>query len=154
VPTGDIIAVITRLLDGWQAHKAALDGSGDGFTFRDFCDGRSDEELQAIAAGQAVNGVPDRGATEAVTVRVPGTLLDLSDGTDEITLEVENVRQALDQLARLHPKLTAYLVNAPGEVNAAVNLYIGEDDIRGLGGFDATLEPGDELSILPAMAGG
>jgi ferredoxin-nitrite reductase len=154
VPTGDIIAVITRLLDGWQAHKAALDGSGDGFTFRDFCDGRSDEELQAIAAGQAVNGVPDRGATEAVTVRVPGTLLDLSDGTDEITLEVENVRQALDQLARLHPKLTAYLVNAPGEVNAAVNLYIGEDDIRGLGGFDATLEPGDELSILPALAGG
>ena len=154
VPTNAIIDVITRLLDGWQAQKAALNGSGESLTFRDFCDGRSDEDLQAIAAGQAVTGASEEGGTELVTVRVPGTLLDLSDGADEITLQVETVGQALDQLARLHPKLTAYLVSGPGEVNAAVNLYIGEDDIRELGGFEATLEPGDELSILPALAGG
>lgn len=156
IPTGDITDVIVRLLDGWFAEKAARNGSGDGYTFRDWCDDRSDEQLQAIASGQAVAGEPaDDGHDDArPVVRVPGTLLNLSDGADEIPLDVRTVGEALDQLARLHPQLTAYLVSAPGQVNPAVNLYIGEDDIRGLGGFDAPLEPGDELSILPALAGG
>jgi sulfite reductase beta subunit-like hemoprotein/molybdopterin converting factor small subunit len=154
VPTDDIIDVITRLLDGWQAQRATLGDGAAGFGFRDFCDGRSDEELRAIAAGEGVAGIDDEPAPDGITVRVPGTLIELSDGADEIGLQVRTVGEALDQLARLHPKLTAYLVSGPGAVNPAVNLYIGEDDIRGLGGFDATLEPGDELSILPALAGG
>ncbi len=154
VPTDDITDVIVRLLDGWLADRAERNGSGDGFTFRDFCDGRSDDDLRAIASGQAVTGVVDGETSDRVIVRVPGTLIELSDGADEVALDVATVGAALDQLALLHPQLTAYLVSAPGQINPAVNLYVGEDDIRGLGGFDAPLEPGDELSILPALAGG
>lgn len=155
VPTADIIDVIVRLLDAWVERRAALNGSRDAFTFRAFSDATSDDQLRAIAAGQAVTGDDADGADgDHVVVRVPGTLIELSDGADEIPLDVRTVGEALDQLARLHPRLTAYLVSAPGQVNPAVNLYIDEDDIRGLGGFDAPLEPGDELSILPALAGG
>ncbi|MBW3606238.1 MAG: MoaD/ThiS family protein [Actinobacteria bacterium] len=155
VPTTDIIDVLVRLLDRWQERRAELNGAGAGFTFRAFCDATSDEQLRAIAAGQAVTGTPaDASATDRIVVRVPGTLLELSDGADEIGLDAHTVGEALDRLARLHPRLTAYLVSGPGRINPAVNLYIGEDEIRGLGGFDATLEPGDELSILPALAGG
>lgn len=174
VPTTDIIDVIVRLLDTWLEQKAALNGAGDAFTFRAFCDATSDDQLRAIASGQVVHAAPvDQPEGTGVVVRVPGTLLELSEGADEIALPVSGppsgghsavrgtrphavstVGEALDQLARLHPQLTAYLVSGPGRINPAVNLYIGEDDIRGLGGFDAALEPGDELSILPALAGG
>jgi ferredoxin-nitrite reductase len=164
VATTDIIDVIVRLLDTWLEQKAALNGSGATFTFRRFCDATSDDHLRAIASGQVVGGPADDVTDgDHVVVRVPGTLIELSDGADEIPLAasggdgshgVSTVGEALDQLTRLHPQLTAYLVSGPGRVNPAVNLYIGEDDIRGLGGFDATLEPGDELSILPALAGG
>jgi molybdopterin converting factor small subunit len=174
VPTTDIIDVIVRLLDAWLERKVALNGTGATFTFRAFCDATSDDHLRAIASGQAIRGAPaDEPDGAGVVVRVPGTLLELSDGADEISLPVSGspsgghsavrgtsphavstVGEALDQLTRLHPQLTAYLVSGPGRINPAVNLYVGEDDIRGLGGFDATLEPGDELSILPALAGG
>lgn len=154
VPTGDITDVIVRLLDAWLAEKSARNGSGDGFGFRAFCDARTDDQLQAIAAGRTITAAVVENTSEQVTVRVPGTLIELSDGADEITLDVSTVGEALEQLARLHPQLTAYLVGTSGQINPAVNLYIGEDDIRGLGRLDAVLEPGDELSILPALAGG
>lgn len=154
VPTGDITDVIVRLLEGWLAEKAARNGSGTGFGFRDFCDARDDDELRAIAAGQMITTSVVEDATDRVTVRVPGTLIELSDGADEIMLDVKTVGEAIDRLARLHPRLTAYLVSGTDQINPAVNLYVGEDDIRGLGGFGAQLEPGDELSILPALAGG
>jgi molybdopterin converting factor small subunit len=163
VPTTDITDVIVRLLDAWLERRAQLNGSGDAFGFRAFCDATSDDELRAIASGQAVSGPPvDARDADHVVVRVPGTLLELSDGADEIPLPasadtaagVSTVGDALEHLVRLHPKLTAYLVSGPGQINPAVNLYIGEDDIRGLGGFDAPLDAGDELSILPALAGG
>ncbi|HEX6254317.1 MAG TPA: MoaD/ThiS family protein [Euzebyales bacterium] len=166
VPTTDITDVLVRLLDAWLERKAALNGSGDALGFRAFCDATSDDELRAIASGQAVSGpTAAHGDADHVVVRVPGTLLELSDGADEISLPaaagtdgtdatVSTVGEALDHLVRLHPRLIAYLVSGPGQINPAVNLYIGEDDIRGLGGFDAPLQPGDELSILPALAGG
>ena len=166
VPTTDITDVLVRLLDAWLERKAALNGSGDALGFRAFCDATSDDELRAIASGQAVSGpTAAHGDADHVVVRVPGTLLELSDGADEIPLPaaagpdgtdatVSTVGEALDHLVRLHPRLIAYLVSGPGRINPAVNLYIGEDDIRGLGGFDAPLQPGDELSILPALAGG
>jgi molybdopterin synthase sulfur carrier subunit len=39
-------------------------------------------------------------------------------------------------------------------VHPSVNLFVGEEDVRGLGGLDAPLQPGEELTILPALSGG
>ncbi|MDQ4096198.1 MAG: MoaD/ThiS family protein, partial [Actinomycetota bacterium] len=151
VPTDDIVDVLVRLVDAWLTEKASRNGSGDGYTFRDFCDERDDDELRAIAFAE----VSEDGAegTRPI-VRVPGTLLELSDGADEIAVQADTVGQALDVLAREHPRLVAYLLVAPDKVNPAVNLYVNEEDIRALGGLDAPLAAGTELVILPALAGG
>lgn len=152
VPTGDLGDVLVRLLDGWQEAKRARNGHGAAYRFRDFCDDLGDEELQAVAFPELATA-GERDGTRPF-VRVPGTLLDLSGGADEIAVEAATVGEVLDALAREHPDLVAYLRQPDGTVNPVVNLYIGEDDIRGLGGLDAALEPGRELMILPALAGG
>jgi sulfite reductase beta subunit-like hemoprotein/molybdopterin converting factor small subunit len=157
VPTYDITTVLVRLVDAWLAQKATGSRS-----FRDFCDQASDEALQAIARGDegyASNGQTHLAASQdanprARIVRVPGTLLELTGGVDAVEVEVGTVREVLAVLAERHPRLAAYLLATPGRVNPAVNLYIDEEDIRALGGLDAALEPGHELVILPALAGG
>ncbi|MEX0657760.1 MAG: MoaD/ThiS family protein [Egibacteraceae bacterium] len=151
IPTDDLDGVMVRLVGGWLAEKSARNGHGGGYTFRDWCDDRTDDQLQAIAFPEAGEAEDDDGRP---IVRVPGTLIELSNGADEIHVSASNVTAILDELAAEHPKLVEYLRLADGSVNPVVNLYIGEDDIRALGGLDASLEPGQELTILPALAGG
>lgn len=150
VPTDDLDGVLVNLVGAWLAEKAARNGSGAGYTFRTWCDERTDEELSATAYPQAAADDDDG----RPIVRVPGTLIELSHGADEISVTATTVGAILTELAGEHPKLVEYLRLADGSVNPVVNLYIGEDDIRALGGLDAELEAGQELLILPALAGG
>ncbi|HEX2028858.1 MAG TPA: MoaD/ThiS family protein [Nitriliruptorales bacterium] len=150
VPTDDLIDVLVHLVGGWLEEKASRNGDGDGYTFRDFCDERDDEQLRALAFTATSD---DENDTRPI-VRVPGTLIELADGADEIAVDATSVREALAVLAAEHAPLVAYLLQDAETVNPAVNLYIGEDDIRALGGLDAPLQAGDELTILPALAGG
>jgi sulfur-carrier protein len=85
---------------------------------------------------------------------VPGTLLHLSDGADEIPVGRRHRPRGARAARCRPPRLLAELLPSPDQVNPVLNLYVGEDDIRSLGGLDAALEPGDELMILPALAGG
>lgn len=153
VPTGELNATLDRLIGPWIQERARRNGTGDAYTFRRFLDDHSDDELRALALGAEP---PEQTPTAEArpVVRVPGTLLQLSDGADEIPVDATTVRDALAQIATEYPRLTAELLRAPDEVNPVYNLYVGEDDIRSLGGLDACLEPGDELLILPALAGG
>ncbi len=151
VPTDDITDVLVRLVAAWLNDKAARNGHGRGYSFRDFCDERSDDELRAFAVGEPQEEEAESGRP---IVRVPGILLEFSDGVDAIEVEAGSVREALGVLARLHPKLVDYLLPEPEQVNPTLNLYVGEEDIRALGGLDAPLKRGEELLILPALAGG
>ncbi|MGH8910450.1 MAG: MoaD/ThiS family protein [Egibacteraceae bacterium] len=144
VPTHDITQVLVRLVGAWLADGAA--------SFRGFCDQRDDDGLRAIASQQTAD--PHEVDTSRRIVRVPGTLIELTGGVDAVEVDVGTVGQALEALAQRHPRLAAYLLTDAGRINPAVNLYIGEEDIRALGGLDAVLEPGRELTILPALAGG
>ncbi len=155
IPTEDLNDAVVRLVEGWLSEKAARNGHGDGYTFHDFCLDRSDEQLQAVAYGDQVDDGSDAGEGDDTrpVVRVPGTLIELSHGADEIAVAPGTVREVLERLAGDHPDLVGYLLDG-GEMNPAVNLYIDEEDIRGVGGLDAKLEPGNTLGILPALAGG
>jgi sulfite reductase beta subunit-like hemoprotein/molybdopterin converting factor small subunit len=150
VPTGQVNDVLIRLVEAWLTEKASRNGDGAGYSFRDYCDDQSDDAIRAVAFDEPL----DDEDTAHPIVRVPGTLLELSDGADEIPVDARTVGEALAVLADEYPRLVAELLIAPGKVNPVLNLYVGEDDIRSLGGLDATLEPGDELLILPALAGG
>ncbi|MEX2562973.1 MAG: MoaD/ThiS family protein [Nitriliruptoraceae bacterium] len=152
IPTGQLNGALDNLIGTWVAERVARNGDGAAYTFRRFLDERSDDDLRALALGEEV--VDDGERDSLPFVRVPGTLLHLSEGADEIPVEAATVREALAVVGRQYPQLVAELLLSPDEVNPVLNLYIGEDDIRSLGGLDAPLEAGDELLILPALAGG
>jgi molybdopterin synthase sulfur carrier subunit len=89
----------------------------------------------------------------AVTVRIPTPLRTLTKGAEAVHAEGQTVRAVIDDLERSHPGLRERLVDAKG-IRRFVNLYLGEEDVRFLDGLDTPLKAGDELSIVPAIAGG
>jgi molybdopterin converting factor small subunit len=91
-----------------------------------------------------------------MTVRVhPSALLRAHCGCpNELELEAGSVRAALAELARREPSLYAGVCDETGAVRRHVNLFVGAKHVRELGGLDAPLRPGDELTIIQAVSGG
>lgn len=148
VPEDRIVEVVCRLVEGWLRERARR---GARLAFRDFVDAHTDEELRALAVGEAAL---EEGPPRRPVVRVPGMLLAYSGGADRLEVDARTVREALELLRLQYPQLVAQILTPDGNVHPSVNLFVGEEDVRGLGGLDAPLRPGDELTILPALAGG
>ncbi len=87
------------------------------------------------------------------TVRIPTPLRTLTGGADEISAEGATVRAVLDALEAKHPGLKDRLLDEKG-VRRFVNIYLGEEDIRFLDGLDTAVKGDDQLSVVPAIAGG
>lgn len=88
------------------------------------------------------------------TLRIPPALRSLTAGESELLLEAGTVRALIDAAESKHPGLKARICDDAGKVLRFVNLFVNEDDIRMLDGLDTTLEGGDSVSIIPAIAGG
>ena len=88
-----------------------------------------------------------------VTIRIPAVLRPLTGGNESVTAGGATVAAAIDELERKHPGIKARLLDAKG-VQRHVNIYVGEEDIRFLDGLGTELKAGDEISIVPAIAGG
>ena len=86
-------------------------------------------------------------------VRIPTPLRTLTGGADEVTASGGTVREVLDDLETKHPGMRDRLLDEKG-VRRFVNIYVGEEDIRFLDGLKTTLKAGDQISIVPAIAGG
>lgn len=89
----------------------------------------------------------------SVTVRIPTPLRTLTGGEEQVQVEGASVREVIEQLEARHPGMRERLLDDKG-VRRFVNLYVGEEDIRFLEGLDTKLSGGEELSIVPAIAGG
>lgn len=89
-----------------------------------------------------------------VVIRIPAPLRRFTDGADDVYLEGESVGESLTNLGELHPEILEKLMDERGELRSFVNLYIGERNIRSLSGLTSTVNDGDILSIVPAVAGG
>jgi sulfur-carrier protein len=89
-----------------------------------------------------------------VRVRVPTPLRQLTNGQADVTIDGENVSQILTNLESAYPGIANRILDEGGEVRRFVNLFVNGEDIRFLSGTDTALKSGDELSIVPAMAGG
>lgn len=89
----------------------------------------------------------------SVTVRIPTPLRTLTAGDDAVSVDGSNVAQVIDGLEAKFPGMKERLVDDKG-VRRFVNLYLGDEDIRFLDGLETALKDGDELSIVPAIAGG
>ncbi len=90
----------------------------------------------------------------AVTVRIPTPLRTLTGGNESVQAEGKNVRELVENLESAHPGLRERLLDEKGAVRRFVNLYVGEEDIRFLDGLDTELSGTEEISIVPAIAGG
>lgn len=89
----------------------------------------------------------------AITVRIPTPLRTLTGGSESVQAEGKNVREVIDDLEAKHSGMKERLMDEKG-VRRFVNLYLGDEDIRFLDGLETQVEDGEELSIVPAIAGG
>jgi molybdopterin converting factor small subunit len=92
-----------------------------------------------------------------IGVRLPTVLRPFAGGVERVDVDVAGeptVGTVLAALEANHPALRRRLTDDQGAVRRHVNIYVGSDDIRDLDGLDTTLTDGDELLILPSIAGG
>lgn len=89
-----------------------------------------------------------------VTVRVPGPLRRLTSGNAEVTVEGATVSEALADLEARHPGFKERLYDDSGKLRQFINVYVNDSDIRAEKGLDTPVGERDEISIVPAVAGG
>jgi molybdopterin synthase sulfur carrier subunit len=87
------------------------------------------------------------------TVRIPTPLRSLTGGEEQVQAAGETVKTVIENLEQKHPGLRDRLLDDKG-VRRFVNIYVGDEDIRFLDGLETQLKATDELSIVPAIAGG
>lgn len=149
IPSAEISQAIVRLVGAWLQERRRL---GNHYTFQAFCEAHPNEELEAIALGEVAASALE--ATDVAFIRIPGPLLELTDGSDVIEVKAPSVRIALEQAGRRYPKLKTAVLTSDGQLHEAFNLYVNEEDIQSLQGLETPLKPGDDLLILLAMSGG
>lgn len=90
----------------------------------------------------------------SVEVRVPTVLRKHTGGERVVQAEGTTVAAVLDSLLHRFPGLKDELLNEGGQVRQFVNIYVNDEDIRYLDRLETSVEDGDNLAILPAVAGG
>jgi len=89
-----------------------------------------------------------------VLVRIPTPLRSLTKGNAEIQAKGHTVEGLVGDLERQFPGLKERLMDESGELRRFVNIYVNEEDIRFLESKKTVLKDGDQVSIVPAIAGG
>ena len=89
-----------------------------------------------------------------VKVRIPTPLRPATDGASEVSVSQSSVDLALKELEERFPAIRSRLRDDAGELRRFVNVYLNGEDVRFLDGLGTSLKAGDELSIIPAVAGG
>jgi len=90
----------------------------------------------------------------SVRVRIPTPLRTLTGGAAEVNVAGDSLAEAIAQLETEYPGMEQRLKDESGELRRFVNLYVNGEDVRFLKGLDTALKTGDEVSIVPAVAGG
>lgn len=89
-----------------------------------------------------------------VKIRIPSPLRNFTNGLDIIEVSAGNVANVLDQLKDKAKGIETRLFKGPNQLNRYVNIYKNEEDIRFLQNLETPVADGDEVSIVPAIAGG
>lgn len=90
----------------------------------------------------------------SVRVRIPTPLRKFTGGQESVEAEGATIAAVLDALDGNHPGLKGRICEDDGSVRRFVNVYVNGDDIRFLDGTGSAVQDGDEVSIVPAIAGG
>jgi sulfur-carrier protein len=90
----------------------------------------------------------------AVKVIIPTALRQYTGGQSALQLEGATVGDVLQQVVAQHPEFGNQIFDRAGNLRSFVNLYRNDDDVRYLEGLDTPVSDRDDLSIIPAIAGG
>lgn len=89
-----------------------------------------------------------------ITVLIPTPLRRYTGGESRLSLSGSSVEEVLDALDAAHPGIGERLRDDSGQIRRFVNIFVNGKNVRDTDGIATALSPGDELGIIPAMAGG
>ncbi|WP_017585666.1 ubiquitin-like small modifier protein 1 [Nocardiopsis ganjiahuensis] len=90
----------------------------------------------------------------SASVRVPTILRTYTDDASTVTAEGTTLAEILDDLEANHPGIRARILDDSGKVRRFVNVYVGDEDVRFEKGLQTEVKDGQQVSIIPAVAGG
>jgi molybdopterin synthase sulfur carrier subunit len=90
----------------------------------------------------------------AIKIRIPTPLRKFTANQEVVEVEGATVGQALANLGEQHPDIRGRLFDDAGKIRRFVNVFANEEDIRFLEQLETALKDGDELALVPAIAGG
>lgn len=88
------------------------------------------------------------------TIRIPTPLRKYTQGQEEVAVGGSNVRELLANLESAYPGIKERICDESGAVRRFVNVFVADEDIRFLDNLDTSVKDADEVSIVPAIAGG
>ena len=89
----------------------------------------------------------------AIEVRIPTILRTYTGGEKAVSGDGGSLNALIDDLEASHPGIKGRLIE-DGDLRRFVNVYINDEDVRFIGGLEAELSDGDQVVVLPAVAGG
>ena len=89
-----------------------------------------------------------------VNIRIPGPLRRVTNGEQQVEVDASTVQESIDALDSQFPGIKERLCDEAGDIRYFVNIYLNGEDVRFLQGVNTGTNAGDELSIVPAVAGG
>ena len=90
----------------------------------------------------------------AITVRIPTPLRRVTDGQDKVDTNGATLREIIDSMESQFPGIKERLCDENGDLRNFVNVFVNGEDVRFMDGIDSATGDGDEISIVPAVAGG
>lgn len=89
-----------------------------------------------------------------ITVRIPTPLQKLTQNKAEIEVNGANIGELINNLEKDFPGIKERIYDETGKIRRFINIYVNEEDVRFLQREETSLKDGDEVSIIPAIAGG
>lgn len=90
----------------------------------------------------------------SATVRIPTPLRKVTNGEDKASVNSGTMKDVMESLEQQFPGIKSRICEDTGELRSFVNVYINGEDIRFMDGMGSSVDSGDEVSIVPAVAGG
>ncbi|HET9649359.1 MAG TPA: MoaD/ThiS family protein [Microlunatus sp.] len=90
----------------------------------------------------------------SASVRIPTILRSYTGGAKEVDADGSTLAELLDSLESAHPGIKGRVLDENGALRRFVNIYVGDEDVRFVGGLEAPVSDGAKVSIIPAVAGG
>ena len=90
----------------------------------------------------------------SIVVRIPTPLRRLTDGQDKVDVDSNTLGGVIDAMNEQYPGIRERICDDQGQLRNFVNVYVNGEDVRFLQGLETPMSSGDEVSVVPAVAGG